>query len=71
MEAQANAPKSSGGKIWLRSIAERDLGRDVAQMVADVRQKETTGHVRKRANAGKRKTDRYVENTMGYQVLDK
>lgn len=71
MTAQANAPRSSGGRLWMKSMVTQNIGADAARMVADVQHKERRGRVRQVTNPGKKKSDCYTKNTMGYQILDK
>lgn len=70
MEAQANASPTDGGGIWMRSMVQRNVGKDAAQMVADVRHKERSGTVRKGTWPGQKTSHLYTRNTMGYQILD-
>ncbi|KAF6751360.1 hypothetical protein DFP72DRAFT_1071563 [Ephemerocybe angulata] len=55
--------------IWLRSLHSRDIGRDVAHLVEDIRRMEKTGRKKDTTWAeGKDKVaKRRVANTMGYK----
>ncbi|KAJ7173524.1 hypothetical protein C8R46DRAFT_892769 [Mycena filopes] len=57
-------------KLWMSSMSKRDIGGDVALMVADVRRFESTSRVRDTtwAKKGDRESRRRVQNTMGYQI---
>jgi hypothetical protein len=57
-------------RIWINSIASRNLGGDVSLMVKDIRYVEQTGRRRDLtwAHAGDREGMRRSQNTMGYQV---
>ncbi|KAJ7763778.1 hypothetical protein B0H16DRAFT_1801158 [Mycena metata] len=57
-------------KLWMSSIARRNIGADVGQMVADIRRFESTAHVRDTtwAKKGDKDDRRRKENTMGYQI---
>lgn len=55
----------------MKSVVDRDVGRDVDQLVRDVRRFEETGRIRGNtwATAKSSKEEvRRVKNTMGYQV---
>jgi hypothetical protein len=57
-------------RIWIASMVDRDIGRDVANVVLDVQHVERTGHRRDNtwAKPGDKVTQRRSRNTMGYQV---
>ncbi|KAI0054906.1 hypothetical protein BV25DRAFT_1816378 [Artomyces pyxidatus] len=56
--------------IWLRSLAHRKVGEDVAHLVRDIRHVETTGRTRDTTwpRAGDAESQRRSRNTMGYQI---
>ena len=56
-------------RVWMRSVRDRDLGRDVRHFVADIRRTDRTGRTRDNTwgKAGDRTANRRMRNTMGYQ----
>ncbi|KAJ7595598.1 hypothetical protein C8J56DRAFT_1001696 [Mycena floridula] len=56
--------------IWIKSVAERDVGRDAADLVADIRRHETTGRTRDNTWARPKNglERRRVANVMGYMA---
>ncbi|KAJ7575436.1 hypothetical protein C8J56DRAFT_1063322 [Mycena floridula] len=56
--------------IWIKSVAECDVGRDAADLVADIRRHETTGKTRDNTWARPKNADdrRRVANVMGYMA---
>ncbi|KAI0308544.1 hypothetical protein OF83DRAFT_1180686 [Amylostereum chailletii] len=67
LREQLKQPHAS--KLWLKSFASRDVGKDVSLLVDDINQAEKTGRVRKTtwARAHDKNDARRVQNTMGYQ----
>jgi hypothetical protein len=57
-------------KLWMSSMVTRNIGKDVSQMVADIRRFEGTSHVRDTtwAKPGDKEGRRRMQNTMGYQI---
>ena len=55
-------------RIWIASMVDRDIGRDVANVVLDVQHVERTGHRRDNtwARPGDKLTQRRSRNTIGY-----
>ncbi|KAF8957978.1 hypothetical protein BDZ97DRAFT_1924115 [Flammula alnicola] len=68
-ESQASS-STHDGRIWMKSVVERDVGRDVDHLVQDVRRFEETGRTRGNtwANPKSKEEVRRMKNTMGYQV---
>ncbi|KAJ6601866.1 hypothetical protein DFH09DRAFT_1270764 [Mycena vulgaris] len=66
LEEQLATPGQS--KVWLKSMKDRNIGHDVAQMAKDVRHFTQTGQIRPTtwAKAGSKSSARYTGNTMGY-----
>ncbi|KAJ8089328.1 hypothetical protein PM082_014576 [Marasmius tenuissimus] len=64
--------------IWLKSLARRNIGKDVSAFVSDI-QKHTGAHVRdntwgdgsNRKGRGKEEERQRVANTMGYQMVER
>jgi hypothetical protein len=56
--------------IWITSMADRNIGHDVAHLVHDVRRFETTGRIRDTTwgRGGDPISTRRAKNTMGYQL---
>lgn len=55
-------------RIWMKSMVDRDIGRDVHDLVKDVDRFENTGRTRDKtwADPKKAKEVRQMRNTMGY-----
>jgi hypothetical protein len=55
--------------IWMKSIVDRKLGKDIMDFVADVQRFENTGRTRDTtwADGAGKVAKRRVRNTMGYQ----
>jgi hypothetical protein len=60
-------------RIWIKSMASRDIGNDISRLVKDVQHVEKTGHRRQPTwlRAGDSEAIRRSRNTMGYQVRGK
>lgn len=68
-EAQASST-TRDNDLWIKSIVDRDIGRDVDYLVQDVRRYEKTARNRDKtwANPKNKEETRRMRNTMGYQI---
>ena len=58
--------------IWMKSVVDRKLGKDIMDFVADVRRFEDTGQTHDTTWGGSGKVaKRKAQNTMGYQRQQK
>ncbi len=67
----AQLPKKNS--IWIKSMVDRNVGKDICLFVQDIRRVEVTGKQRETtwARVGDKEGQRRVRNTMGYEARPK